>query len=655
MSLPSVAGALLLTLTLVHLPQDLVPLPAASPLGVRITSPLGRMGIPGKVRIVAQVHSAPGAVLSPVQFYVDGALLSEDKDGPPFAAEWEDVNPFEPRKLTVQVADHHGNIARDAVALAPLEILEAAEVMSVLLEATVQDKSGVSIGGLAAGQFHVEEDGVPQVLELARQEALPTTFALLIDSSQSMSRRMDFVKEAAGRLGGHLGTQDRIIIVPFSRSLHPVTGPTNDAVTVQQAIESIRPVGGTAILDGLIELAPHLQNVEGRRAIVLITDGYDEHSGKSFDDAMQAVRTARATVYVIGIGGSAGISLKGERLLKKLASETGGRAFLPSRETELSSIHGLLAADIHNRYLLTYTPTNQRVDGSWRAVNVLTSDPAQKVRTRAGYFAPKPPPVRPTLEFTMSQSGAGLADIAADALVVIEDGVEQTIESFQEAIAPVSIVLALDSSGSMKKAAEPAKMAARRFVDAIRPEDRLATVLFADSADLAHDLSSVRDAARSAIDNYVANGGTALYDALASSLSRLREVEGRRVVVLVTDGRDENNPGTGPGSVTTFESVLTDLKQVEAVVYAIGLGANVDRKVLEAFAEASGGEAYFPEDVSGLEEPYRRIVEHLRRRWVVSYTSTNSKRDGAWRRVEIRARSSKAVVKSPRGYFAPGK
>jgi VWFA-related protein len=488
-----------------------------------------------------------------------------------------------------------------------------------------------------------------------RKEAVPTTFALLIDSSQSMSRRMDFVKEAASRLGGYLEPHDRMLIVPFSKELQPMTGPTNDPLTVDQAISAIAPKGGTAILDGLIELAPRLQNIDGRRAIVLVTDGYDEHSQQSFDEALQAVRSVHATVYVVGIGGSAGISLKGERLLRRLAAESGGRAFLPSREEELAAVHGLLAADIHNRYLLTYTPSNQEVDGAWRAVRVSTSDASLTVRTRAGYFAPKPPPVRPTLEFTVSYSGTGVPDVAADALVIVEDGVEQKIQTFQEAVAPVSIVLALDASGSMKKAAEPAKMAARRFVEAIKPEDKLATMLFADTAELAHPLSIMRDAPLSAIDKYVANGGTALYDALSSALSRLRDVEGRRVVVVVTDGRDEDNPGTGPGSISTFESVLTDLKQVEAVVYAIGLGAKVDRKVLETLANASGGEAYFPEDVSGLEEPYRRIVEHLRRRWVVGYTSTNSKRDGAWRSVEIRTKSPDTIVKSPGGYFAPGR
>jgi VWFA-related protein len=318
-------------------------------------------------------------------------------------------------------------------------------------------------------------------------------------------------------------------------------------------------------------------------------------------------------------------------------------------------VHGLLAADIHNRYLLTYTPANQKVDGSWRAVTLATTDATHKVRTRPGYFAPKPPPVRPALEFTVSQPGGVMSEVSADDLVIVEDGVEQKVESFQEAVSPVSVVLALDSSGSMKKAAEPAKTAARRFVEALKAEDKLATVLFSNTAELAHDLSTARGPALRAIDAYVANGGTALYDALSSSLSHLRAVEGRRVVVVVTDGRDEDNPGTGPGSVSTFDSVLADLKQVEAVVYGIGLGANVDRHVLETLANASGGEAYFPEDVSGLEEQYRRIVEHLRRRWVVGYTSSNSKRDGAWRQVEIRAKAPDVTVRSPGGYFAPAK
>lgn len=656
MRFPRVSGVLVVALVasaLVH--QGVVSAGGGLPLAVRITSPLGRTGLPGKVRIVAQIQADPAAVLQPVQFFVDGALLASVNNGPPYAAEWVDENPFEPKQIKVEVADDHGNIAHDAVSLKPLEVYETSQVTSVLLEATVQDKTGRSVGNLQPTDFRVRENGVPQMLEQARREALPATFALLIDSSQSMSRRMDFVKGAASRLTGYMASGDRMLVVPFSRHVLPVTGPTNDRATVEEAIGSISAHGGTAILDSLIEIAPHFRDVEGRRVIVLVTDGYDENSENRFDDALQAVKEAQATVYVVGIGGVAGISLKGERFLRRLASETGGRVFLPSRDEDLAAAHDALAADVHNRYLLTYTPSNQEIDGSWRAINLATSDPTYVVRTRKGYFAPKPAPVRASIEFTITDPDDQFIEIGADDLTVVENGVEQTVDTFQESVSPVSVVLALDASGSMKKAAPVAQEAARRFVQALRPEDQLAMLMFADASELVHELSTDRQLSLSAIDKYQAKGGTALYDALSDSLLRLKEKEGRRVVVVVTDGRDEDNPGTGPGSSRSFEDVLKYAKETDAVVYGIGIGDKVDRKVLETLATASGGQAYFPEDVSKLDEPYRRIVEHLRQRWILAYTSTDPKRNGAWRPVEIRTQSPNAVVRSRGGYFAPEK
>ena len=137
--------------------------------------------------------------------------------------------------------------------------------------------------------------------------------------------------------------------------------------------------------------------------LVLLTDGYDEHSVATRDDAVRAVQRSGATAYVIGIGGVAGISLKGEALLKGFAEATGGRAFFPYRESELPVVHDQRRRRRRHRYLLTYTPTNQRVDGTWRAIALATADPALNVRAKPGYFAPKPPPVRPTLEFTVDR------------------------------------------------------------------------------------------------------------------------------------------------------------------------------------------------------------------------------------------------------------
>src|SRR5688500_8473751 len=121
--------------------------PAAS-LTAKITSPMGRTGEPGSVRIVAQIRATPDAVLSPVQFFVDGKLLATVESGPPYAAEWVDENPFEKTEIAVAVADSLGNTARDTVVLKAFEISDATEVSRVLLDTSVQDKTGKFVRNL---------------------------------------------------------------------------------------------------------------------------------------------------------------------------------------------------------------------------------------------------------------------------------------------------------------------------------------------------------------------------------------------------------------------------------------------------------------------------------------------------------------------------
>jgi VWFA-related protein len=217
----------------------------------------------------------------------------------------------------------------------------------------------------------------------------------------------------------------------------------------------------------------------------------------------------------------------------------------------------------------------------------------------------------------------------------------------------VSLVLALDASGSMARAVDGVKAAARSFVEALRPEDALGVLLFSDASTFAHDLTTERQQSMAAVDGYTAHGGTALYDGLTDALARLKRTQGRKAIVLLSDGRDEDNPGTGPGSVQTREEMLAALAETDAVIYPIGLGPRVDRALLERLAAESGGVAYFPEDVSTLRENYAQVVEGLRRRYVVSYTSTNALRNGAWRPVEIKAQRPELTVRSRGGYSAP--
>jgi len=613
------------------------------------------MGEPGTVRIVGQVRAGAGRSVSAVRFSVDGTLLGTVTSGPPYAVEWTDDNPFQRREIVVEAEDSEGEVGRDRIVLEPYVVTELAEVTSVLVEAGVYDKQGRMVRGLSAPEFILEEDGVRQTPDMVAQETIPTTFALLVDSSQSMWRNMDFVRAAAGKLTAYLRPKDQVLVAPFSRQLRAVTGPTNDRQTIIEAVAAINAQGGTAMRDSMIEIASRFSGVEGRRVIVLITDAYDEHSQSSPADAVAALTQAGVTVYTVGIGGVAGISLKGHDELKTIAADTGGRAFFPARPTELPNVYDVLANDAQLRYLVTYTPANQKRDGTWRTISLRTYDESVIVKARNGYFAPKPPPVRAVLEFTAMDTRNQYLDIAKDDLVVFEDGVEQTVETFQEATSPVSMVLVLDSSGSMKQASEKVVAAAAAFVETLRPEDSLGMLTFADKVNVAHAITTNRANTIETLAEYKADGGTALYDALCDSLLMLKGVKGRRAVVTLTDGRDEDNPGTGPGSVRTWDSVLRLLQDQDVTMFPVGLGTKIDPARLNLLATFSGGEAYFPQEVSELAAQFDRVIENLRHRYIVGYTSTNSSRDGKWRGVEIRTRSSGIRLTSRKGYFAPAR
>jgi VWFA-related protein len=635
-------------------PVTTAPVAASDPEvpSIHITSPLGRTGLAMKVRIVAQIHLPPGATISPVSFFVDGQLVGTVEAGPPYSVDWTDENPFERREIVVQAADRTGRTIRDEVVLPPFEVTDRTDVMGVLLETGVYDKSGRMVSTVDPSAFTVLENGTPQKIDLVTREAIPTNLVLLVDNSQSMSRRMDFVRIASERLANTLRARDKVIVAPFNAHVGTITGPTNDPATISQAIRAMHANGGTALLDALLDATHLLKSLEGRRIIVLITDGYDENSTVKPDEVMKAAEEAEETVYAVGIGGVAGISLKGEDLLKKLTDRTGGRVFFPPREADLAPAADTVGADAHNRFLITYTPLNQKKDGTWRDVAVEVPD-GLRAKTRAGYFAPAPPPIRPAIEFTIMDGSHSYVDITADDLDVVEDGVPQKVDTFQEAVDPVSIVMALDASGSMKKSADLVRATAREFVTAVRPEDSLALIIFADEPKFEHTLATNRQWTLDAIDKYNPIGGTALYDALWNGIMTLRGVAGRHSVVVLTDGRDENNPGTAPGSTHVLDEVLTLNRQVGAMIFAVGLGTKVDKQVLERLASESGGQAYFATDESMLGGQFGRVVENLRRRYVVSYTSTNSAHDGQWRAVQIKPRTPGQVVSTRGGYFAP--
>ena len=273
---------------------------------------------------------------------------------------------------------------------------------------------------------------------------------------------------------------------------------------------------------------------------MLVTDGFDENSTVKLDAVVAAAQAARTTVYGLAIGGINGVSLTGQSTLGHLTTRTGGRVFFPWRDSELPQIAKRVAEDARNRYLITTRRRTRKRTA--RGARSPSRCPGAQGRGARGISGAHAAANRATIEFHVTNSEGGYVTLASTDFEVVEDGVRSVVDTFHEALDPVSIMLTLDASGSMVKAAGTVRETAREFVRAVRKEDRLSVVTFADEVQVEHALSGDRALSMTAIDKYVASGGTALYDGLWDSLVQLKKESGRRAIVLLTDGRDENNP-----------------------------------------------------------------------------------------------------------------
>ncbi len=261
--------------------------------------------------------------------------------------------------------------------------------------------------------------------------------------------------------------------------------------------------------------------------------------------------------------------------------------------------------------------------------------------------------------------GRPLPDLTREDFTVLEDDVAQTLTHFNPGRTPLTIALLLDASNSMSLGGriDLARKAADDFVDRVEAGDRLVVLHFNDT--LHGDVTPAgRARAKEAIAAVRTGGGTALYDAIVKTAEGLAAVEGRRVIVLLSDGRDQALDANEPGSLFLFEEALEKAHRAETTVYTIGLGRRLDREmdlagrhsvkeILDTFARETGGRSWYPDRAGDLAGVYRQIVEDLRHQYALGYSSTHRARDGAWRRITVRARGA-AEVQARGGYYAPG-
>ncbi|HWB85541.1 MAG TPA: VWA domain-containing protein [Bryobacteraceae bacterium] len=266
----------------------------------------------------------------------------------------------------------------------------------VVLHVTVIDKGGHLVTTLPKDDFRVFENGTPQEIRTFRQEDIPVSIGLIIDNSGSMRDKRAKVEAAALALVEASNKQDEVFVVNFNDEAF-LDNPhgrdfTSDIGEMKEALTRIDSRGGTAMRDAIRMSIDHLKEKahKDKKVLVVVTDGNDNSSIISLENLVKAAQQSEVLVYSVGLlsDEERREAKRAERALQTLAEATGGEAFFPKELSEVDRIAHQVARDIRNQYTITYTPTNQTLDGTYRQIKVTVNAPGHPiVRTRSGYYA----------------------------------------------------------------------------------------------------------------------------------------------------------------------------------------------------------------------------------------------------------------------------
>jgi VWFA-related protein len=372
------------------------------PVVVRFVEPAAHGLILGETRIVVEALTSADASIVDVRVYADGALLTV-LETPPYSFSWNAGTHFLRRILRAVATDSAGRSGEAVLVVRPLYIGQYEEVRLVNVFATVRNRKGRAVRDLSKDDFIVLEDGVPQNMSHFTSAHVPLTVALLIDASNSMNLggKIDLARRAAEDFVKRADPEDHLMVLHFNDELLGMDRPAADTQRLKEAIEAIEAEGGTALYDAIYRTAGHLVGADGRRAIVLLSDGRDQALADNepgslhlFEEALEKAHRSEVAIYAIGLGRHLEKEMDLRRvrslreILETLAVQTGGRPYFPGRARQLSGIYREIAEDLKTQYTLAYSPTNRARDGRWRSITVRVKRPELQVDARAGYYAP---------------------------------------------------------------------------------------------------------------------------------------------------------------------------------------------------------------------------------------------------------------------------
>jgi Ca-activated chloride channel homolog len=262
----------------------------------------------------------------------------------------------------------------------------------VILNVTVVDGAGKYVHGLRSSDFKLFEDGQAQNISSFSSEETPFAAAVLLDTSGSVEGQMTLARSAAIRFMEELRVDDVVAVYRFDNEVERVQdfSSSHDLAPV---VFGFRGSGMTALNKAIFRAAEDLaQRPEKRRAIVLLSDGFDASSGTSADQALERALTAGVTIYTVNMSTleqRRRFGLLGGATLQNFASKSGGRYLTTPGGSSLREAFSAIVEELSNQYTISYRPSNRARDGRWRSIEIKPSAPKVSVRTRQGYRAPK--------------------------------------------------------------------------------------------------------------------------------------------------------------------------------------------------------------------------------------------------------------------------
>jgi Ca-activated chloride channel family protein len=276
------------------------------------------------------------------------------------------------------------------------------ETSLVLIPVTVTDAGNRFVLGLEKGDFHLTEDGVEQTVAHFSGEDAPLSVGLVFDESGSMDYKLRTAQQAVTQFLKTMNSNDEAFLIEFSDAARLSVGFTSHTDEIQTALKNAQPGGLTAMFDAINMAVHEMKKAKNsRKAIVIISDGGDNHSQYTSSQIESLVREADVQIYAMGVfepSLSFGLSkeeVSGPKLLSEITTQTGGRAFAAAVTSDLPSVAARIAIELRNQYVLGYYPKNQAKDGKFRHVEVKLTQPhgvsPLKAHWRLGYYGPTEP------------------------------------------------------------------------------------------------------------------------------------------------------------------------------------------------------------------------------------------------------------------------